>query len=93
MMLEIARFGRPSPISTPIGSGTRSTGSWDPTSFHEKYPGATSGGLRNNAYNQRDGGLAVRHRRGVLSLLPAARAQALRELLGLGTTSCARGRT
>jgi trehalose/maltose hydrolase-like predicted phosphorylase len=54
-----------------------------PDEFHEKYPGAEDGGLRNNAYTNVMVAWLCEIACDVLSLLPASRADALREKLGL----------
>jgi trehalose/maltose hydrolase-like predicted phosphorylase len=54
-----------------------------PDEFHEKYPDATEGGLRNNAYTNVMVAWLCDVAQGVLSLLPATRADALRGKLGL----------
>ena len=55
-----------------------------PDEFHEKYPGATEGGLRNNAYTNVMVAWLCELAQEVLSLLPGSRAAALRDRLGLG---------
>ena len=55
-----------------------------PDEFHEKYPGAAEGGLRNNAYTNVMVAWLCELAQEVLSLLPESRAEALRDRLGLG---------
>ncbi|MGH3471048.1 MAG: glycosyl hydrolase family 65 protein, partial [Nocardioidaceae bacterium] len=52
-----------------------------PDEFHEKYPGAAEGGLRNNAYTNVMVAWLCRIAHQLLSLLPASRAESLRERL------------
>ena len=47
--------------------------SWDPDEFHEKYPGAAEGGLRNNAYTNVMVAWICETAQEVLDLLPASR--------------------
>ena len=54
-----------------------------PDEFHEKYPGATEGGLRNNAYTNVMVAWICETAGEVLDLLPASRRDALRARLGL----------
>ncbi len=53
------------------------------TLFHEKYPGAPEGGLRNNAYTNVMVAWICQTAGEVLKLLPATRRQALRRQTGL----------
>ena len=50
MMLEIARFWASIAHFNPARERWEIHGVMGPDEFHEKYPGATEGGLRNNAY-------------------------------------------
>jgi trehalose/maltose hydrolase-like predicted phosphorylase len=81
MMLEIARFWGSIAHLNPGRGRYEIHGVMGPDEFHEKYPGAAEGGLRNNAYTNVMVawlcGLACE----VLSLLPASRADALRARL------------
>jgi trehalose/maltose hydrolase-like predicted phosphorylase len=81
MMLEIARFWSSIAHFNPDRRRYEIHGVMGPDEFHEKYPGAREGGLRNNAYTNVMVawlcGLACE----VLSLLPASRADALRTRL------------
>src|SRR5262249_47583318 len=81
MMLEIARFWASIAHFNPERERYEIHGVMGPDEFHEKYPGAADGGLRNNAYTNVMVawlcGLACE----VLSLLPDSRADALRTRL------------
>jgi trehalose/maltose hydrolase-like predicted phosphorylase len=81
LMLEIARFWASIAHFNPERRRYEIHGVMGPDEFHEKYPGAQEGGLRNNAYTNVMVawlcGLACE----VLSLLPASRADALRTRL------------
>jgi trehalose/maltose hydrolase-like predicted phosphorylase len=81
MMLEIARLWGSIAHFNPGRGRYEIHGVMGPDEFHEKYPGAAEGGLRNNAYTNVMVawlcGLACE----VLSLLPASRADALRARL------------
>ncbi|MBV8430254.1 MAG: glycoside hydrolase family 65 protein, partial [Solirubrobacterales bacterium] len=81
MMLEIARFWGSIAHFNPARERYEIHGVMGPDEFHEKYPGAEEGGLRNNAYTNVMVawlcGLACQ----VLALLPASRADALRSRL------------
>jgi trehalose/maltose hydrolase-like predicted phosphorylase len=54
-----------------------------PDEFHEKYPGATEGGLRNNAYTNVMAAWIAETALRVLELLPSSRREALRRRIGL----------
>jgi trehalose/maltose hydrolase-like predicted phosphorylase len=54
-----------------------------PDEFHEKYPGATEGGLRNNAYTNVMAAWIAETALRVLQLLPSSRREALRTRIGL----------
>jgi trehalose/maltose hydrolase-like predicted phosphorylase len=81
MMLEIARFWASIAHFNPERGRYEIHGVMGPDEFHEKYPGADEGGLRNNAYTN----VMVAWLCGVagelLSLLPSSRADALRSRL------------
>jgi trehalose/maltose hydrolase-like predicted phosphorylase len=83
MMIEIARFW------SSIAHHNAERGRWEihgvmgPDEFHEKYPGAVAGGLRNNAYTNVMVAWICHTARQVLDLLPATRRQALRRQTGL----------
>src|SRR5213078_1713020 len=55
-----------------------------PDEFHDKYPDAPRGGLRNNAYTNVTVAWLCGIAGQLLPLLPASRAEALRERLGIG---------
>ncbi|MGH9057374.1 MAG: glycoside hydrolase family 65 protein [Acidimicrobiales bacterium] len=86
VMLEIARFWASLAHYNPERERYEIHGVMGPDEFHEKYPGATEGGLRNNAYtNVMVAWLCgIAHR--LLSLLPASRAGSLREQLEIDST-------
>jgi trehalose/maltose hydrolase-like predicted phosphorylase len=84
MMLEIARFWASIAHFNTERERYEIHGVMGPDEFHEKYPGAPAGGLRNNAYTNVMVAWLCGIAGDVLSLLPAARAQALRESLALG---------
>lgn len=77
MMLEIARFWASIAHYDSARDRYEIHGVMGPDEFHERYPGATEGGLRNNAYTNVMvawiAGMAPR----VLDLLPASRRAAL----------------
>ena len=54
-----------------------------PDEFHEKYPGASEGGLRNNAYTNVMVAWICETAQSVLDLLPASRRDVLRARMGL----------
>ena len=81
MMLEIARFwGSIAHFNLERGR-YEIHGVMGPDEFHEKYPGADEGGLRNNAYTNVMVAWLCRLASEVLSLLPDSRADALRSRL------------
>jgi len=84
MMIEIARFWASIAHFNPGRERYEIDGVMGPDEFHEKYPDAREGGLRNNAYTNVMVawlcGIAVN----LLSLLPASRAEALHGRLGIG---------
>ena len=81
LMLEIARFWGSIAHFNPERERYEIQGVMGPDEFHEKYPGADRGGLRNNAYTN----LMVAWLCGLagelLSLLPDSRGEALRSRL------------
>jgi trehalose/maltose hydrolase-like predicted phosphorylase len=83
LMLEIARFWASIAHYNPGRDRYEIHGVMGPDEFHERYPGAEEGGLRNNAYTNLMvawiAGTAPR----VLDLLPTSRRAALRVRLGL----------
>jgi alpha,alpha-trehalase len=84
MMLEIARFWASAAHYNPGRDRYEIHGVMGPDEFHEKYPGATEGGLRNNAYTNVMAAWICETAQKVLDLLPASRREALRAKIGLG---------
>src|SRR5262249_17742178 len=83
MMLDIARFWSSIAHFNDARQRYEIHGVMGPDEFHEKYPGVTAGGLRNNAYtNVMVAWLCCIARR-MLDLLPTDRADALRDKLGI----------
>ena len=84
MMLEITRFWASIAHFNPERERYEIHGVMGPDEFHDKYPDALQGGLRNNAYTN----VLVAWLCGIagqlLPLLPASRAEALRMRLGIG---------
>ncbi len=84
MMLEITRFWASIAHFNPERERYEIHGVMGPDEFHDKYPDALQGGLRNNAYTN----VLVAWLCGIagqlLPLLPASRAEALRTRLGIG---------
>ena len=83
MMLEIARFWSSIAHFNPERDRWEIHGVMGPDEFHEKYPGATEGGLRNNAYTNVMVAWICEIAQQVLELLPASRRDALRARIGL----------
>ena len=83
MMLEIARFWASIAHFNPERGRWEIHGVMGPDEFHERYPGATDGGLRNNAYTNVMAAWICETARKVLDLLPASRRDALRASMGL----------
>src|SRR6516225_8918894 len=81
MMLEIARFWASIAHFNPERERYEIHGVMGPDEFHEKYPGAADGGLRNNAYTNVMVAWLCGLASEVLSLLPDSRADALRTRL------------
>jgi len=81
MMLEIARFWASIAHYNPARGRYEIHGVMGPDEFHEKYPGADVGGLRNNAYTNVMVAWLCGLAGDVLSLLPNSRADALRSRL------------
>ncbi len=81
LMLEIARFWASIAHFNPARERYEIHGVMGPDEFHEKYPGADQGGLRNNAYTNVMVAWLCALAGEVLSLLPASRADALRSRL------------
>ena len=83
MMIEIARFWASIAHFNPARERWEIHGVMGPDEFHESYPGAAEGGLRNNAYTNVMVAWICDVARGVLDLLPASRRDALRRRTGL----------
>ncbi|HWC38938.1 MAG TPA: glycosyl hydrolase family 65 protein, partial [Acidimicrobiales bacterium] len=83
MMLEIARFFASLAYYNPERERYEIDGVMGPDEFHEGYPGAEGGGLRNNAYTNVMVAWISDIAPRLLELLPVGRAQALRARLGL----------
>ncbi len=83
MMLEIARFWASIAHFNQERGRYEIHGVMGPDEFHEKYPGADTGGLRNNAYTNVMVAWIADTVHKVLFLLPESRRQALRERIGL----------
>ena len=83
MMLEIARFWSSIAHFNPDRDRWEIHGVMGPDEFHEKYPGATAGGLRNNAYTNVMVAWICETAQTVLDLLPASRRSVLRARMGL----------
>ncbi len=83
MMLEIARFWSSLAHYDPARDRYEIHGVMGPDEFHEKYPGAAEGGLRNNAYTNVMVAWICATAPAVLGLLPARRVKALRSRIEL----------
>jgi trehalose/maltose hydrolase-like predicted phosphorylase len=83
MMLEIARFWSSIAHHNAERDRWEIHGVMGPDEFHEKYPGADEGGLRNNAYTNVLAAWIADTAQQVLELLPASRRDALRARIGL----------
>jgi len=83
MMLEIARFWASIAHFNQDRDRYEIRGVMGPDEFHEKYPGAEEGGLRNNAYTNVMAAWISEIAQQVLDLLPESRRVALRTRLGL----------
>ena len=84
IMLEITRFWASIAHFNPERERYEIHGVMGPDEFHDKYPGAVEGGLRNNAYTNVMVAWLCDIADKLLALLPASRAEALRERLGIG---------
>ena len=84
IMLEIARFWSSIAHFNPERDRYEIHGVMGPDEFHEKYPGAAEGGLRNNAYTNVMVAWIADTAQRVLALLPDSRRAALIDRLGLG---------
>jgi trehalose/maltose hydrolase-like predicted phosphorylase len=90
MMLEIARFWASIAIFNPDTDRYEIHGVMGPDEFHEKYPDAAEGGLRNNAYTNVMVAWIAETARKVLDLLPESRREALSARLRLTDEEIAR---
>jgi trehalose/maltose hydrolase-like predicted phosphorylase len=84
MMLEIARFWASIAHFNPGRERYEIHGVMGPDEFHERYPGAREGGLRNNAYTNIMVAWLCDIAGRLLTLLPDSRVEALRARLGIG---------
>jgi trehalose/maltose hydrolase-like predicted phosphorylase len=84
MLLEIARFWSSIAHYNPARDRWEIHGVMGPDEFHDKYPDAVEGGLRNNAYTNVMVAWICETAQTVLDLLPASRRDALRAKIGLG---------
>ena len=84
IMLEIARFWASIAHFNPERERYEIHGVMGPDEFHEKYPGAEQGGLRNNAYTNVMVAWLCDIAGKLLSLLPGSSAEGLRARLGIG---------
>ena len=83
MMLEIARFWGSLAHYNPERDRWEIHGVMGPDEFHERYPDAAEGGLRNNAYTNVMAAWICETALRVMELLPASRRDALRARIGL----------
>ena len=83
MMLEIARFWSSIAHFNPDRDRWEIHGVMGPDEFHEKYPDADEGGLRNNAYTNVMVAWICETAQEVLELLPKSRRDVLRVRIGL----------
>jgi len=83
MMLEIARFWSSIAHFNPDRDRWEIHGVMGPDEFHEKYPEADEGGLRNNAYTNVMVAWICETAQEVLDLLPKSRRDVLRVRIGL----------
>jgi trehalose/maltose hydrolase-like predicted phosphorylase len=84
IMLEITRFWASIAHFNAERERYEIHGVMGPDEFHEKYPGAREGGLRNNAYTNVMVAWLCGIAGCILSLLPGTRAKALRDELHIG---------
>jgi trehalose/maltose hydrolase-like predicted phosphorylase len=89
-MLEIARFWGSIAHKNPNTGRYEIHGVMGPDEFHERYPGAADGGLRNNAYTNVMVAWICATAPKVLALLPKSRRRALRSRLGITDDEIAR---
>jgi trehalose/maltose hydrolase-like predicted phosphorylase len=84
MMLSITRFWASIAHFNTERERYEIHGVMGPDEFHDKYPDAPRGGLRNNAYTNVTVAWLCGIADKLLALLPASRAEELRERLGIG---------
>jgi trehalose/maltose hydrolase-like predicted phosphorylase len=84
MMLEIVRFWASIAHFNPSRERYEIHGVMGPDEFHDKYPDAREGGLRNNAYTNVMVAWLCDIVGKMLPLLPHSRVEALRQRLGIG---------
>jgi trehalose/maltose hydrolase-like predicted phosphorylase len=84
MMLSITRFWASIAHFNPERERYEIHGVMGPDEFHDKYPDAPRGGLRNNAYTNVMVAWLCDITGTLLALLPASRAEELRERFGIG---------
>ena len=89
MMLEIARFWASIAHFNPERERYEIHGVMGPDEFHEKYPDAPHGGLRNNAYTNIMVAWLCDIAGQLLTLLPDSRVEALRGRLGISADELA----
>jgi trehalose/maltose hydrolase-like predicted phosphorylase len=89
MMLEITRFWASIAHFNPERERYEIHGVMGPDEFHEKYPDAPEGGLRNNAYTNVMVAWLCDIAGQLLALLPDGRVEALRARLGIGADELA----
>jgi trehalose/maltose hydrolase-like predicted phosphorylase len=89
MMLEITRFWASIAHLNPERERYEIHGVMGPDEFHEKYPDAPEGGLRNNAYTNVMVAWLCDIASQLLTLLPGGRVEALRARLGIGADELA----
>jgi len=89
MMLEIARFWASVAHFNPERERYEIHGVMGPDEFHEKYPDAPEGGLRNNAYTNIMVAWLCDIAGQLLTLLPDGRVEALRARLGISADEVA----
>jgi trehalose/maltose hydrolase-like predicted phosphorylase len=92
MMLDITRFWSSLAHYSPDRDRFEIHGVMGPDEFHEKYPGATEGGLRNNAYTNVMVAWICETAQRVLDLLPISRRDVLRARMRLTDDELARWR-
>jgi trehalose/maltose hydrolase-like predicted phosphorylase/beta-phosphoglucomutase-like phosphatase (HAD superfamily) len=83
IMLEIARFWSSIAHFNPERDRWEIHGVMGPDEFHERYPNATEGGLRNNAYTNVMVAWICETAHKLLDLLPSSRREVLRVRTGL----------